>query len=155
MPSALTVKDRLYIDGGEIYSLTKGKSYGSTYVVDLKKSWTTSTLSGTGYTRDKSFAAARRPQLFYDESHDIVYSQAGQVYGPIFSYAEPEVWGFKPDDKADGTVTWSEVYSASRRPHTRTSRASRTPSGPVPTRSITVWAVQSASWTKARAESFR
>lgn len=117
MPPALTVKDRLYIDGGEVYSLTKDGFYGSTYVVDLTKSWTTSTLSGTGYTRDRNFAAARRPQLFYDESHDMVYSQAGQVYGSLarptelFSYAPPQVWGFKPDAVADGTVTWSEVYS--------------------------------------------
>lgn len=122
MPPALTVKDRLYIDGGEVYSLTKGGLYGATYVIDLTKSWTTSTLTGTGYTRDRSFAAARRPQLFYDESHDIVYSQAGQVYGSLmrptelFSYAAPQVWGFKPDDKADGTVTWSEVYSESLTP---------------------------------------
>ncbi|KFY47383.1 hypothetical protein V494_00008 [Pseudogymnoascus sp. VKM F-4513 (FW-928)] len=115
--SALTVKDRLYIDGGEVYSLTKGGDYLSTIVIDLKNSWTTSTLSGTGYARDRSFASARRPQLFYDESHDMVYSQAGQVYGilekpaGLFSYAAPQVWGFKPDDKPDGTVTWSEQYS--------------------------------------------
>lgn len=111
------MKDRLYIDGGEVYSLTKGGSYGSTYLIDLTKSWTTSTIEGTGYTRDSSFATARRPQLFYDESHDMVYSQGGQVYGSLlrptelFSYAAPQVWGFKPDDKADGTVTWSEEYS--------------------------------------------
>ncbi|OBT84970.1 hypothetical protein VE02_06663 [Pseudogymnoascus sp. 03VT05] len=115
--SALTVKDRLYIDGGEVYSLTKGGFYGSTYVIDLTKSWTTSTLTGTGYTRNSSFAAARRPQIFYDESHDMVYSEDGQVYGSLlrptelFSYAAPQVWGFKPDDKTDGTVTWTEQYS--------------------------------------------
>ncbi|OBT58193.1 hypothetical protein VE04_02010 [Pseudogymnoascus sp. 24MN13] len=120
--SALTIKDRLYIDGGEVYSLTKGGFYGSTYVIDLTKSWTTSTLTGTGYTRDSSFAAARRPQLFYDESHDMVYSQAGQVYGSLlrptelFSYAPPQVWGFKPDDKTDGTVTWAEQYSKALTP---------------------------------------
>lgn len=119
MHPALTVKDRLYIDGGEVYSLTKGGFYGSTYVIDLTKSWTTSTLTGTGYTRDSSFAAARRPQLFYDESHDMVYSEAGQVYGSLlrptqlFSYAAPQVWGFKPDGKTDGTVSWTEQYSKS------------------------------------------
>ncbi|OBT63644.1 hypothetical protein VE03_07295 [Pseudogymnoascus sp. 23342-1-I1] len=117
--SSLAVKDRLYIDGGELYSLTKGGDYGSTYVIDLTKSWTTSTLTGTGYTRDNSFAPARRPQLYYDESHDMVYSQAGQAYGSLlkpaglFSYAPPTIWGFKPDDKADGTVTWSEQYITS------------------------------------------
>lgn len=111
MPPALTVKDRLYIDGGEIYSRTRPRAYGDTYVVDLTKSWSTSTVSGTGYTRDENFAPARRPHLFYDESHDMVYSQAGQMYGTllrpreIFTYAAPEVWGFKPDD---GTVTWSK-----------------------------------------------
>jgi hypothetical protein len=119
MHPALTVKDRLYIDGGEVYSKTKGGFYGSTYVIDLTKSWTTSTLTGTGYTRDSSFAAARRPQLFYDESHDMVYSEAGQVYGSLlrptqlFSYAAPQVWGFKPDGKTDGTVSWTEQYSKS------------------------------------------
>ncbi|KFX94138.1 hypothetical protein O988_06458, partial [Pseudogymnoascus sp. VKM F-3808] len=122
--SSLTVKDRLYIDGGEVYSLSKGGFYGQTYLIDLTKSWTTSTLTGTGYTRDSSMAAARRPQLFYDESHDTVYSQAGSVYGSLmrptelFSYAPPQVWGFKPDDKPDGTVTWTEEYSKALSPAT-------------------------------------
>ncbi|KFZ00192.1 hypothetical protein V498_00247 [Pseudogymnoascus sp. VKM F-4517 (FW-2822)] len=117
--SALTVKDRLYIDGGEVYSRTQGGAHGDTYVVDLTKSWSTSTISGTGYARDEGFAPARRAQLFYDESHDMVYSQAGQIYGTLlrprgtFTYAAPEVWGFKPDD---GTVTWSKQYNESISP---------------------------------------
>ncbi|KFY26049.1 hypothetical protein V493_04293 [Pseudogymnoascus sp. VKM F-4281 (FW-2241)] len=116
--SALTVKDRLYIDGGEIYSRTSGVSHGSTYAIDLTKSWTTSTVEGTGYPRDKSWAPVRRAHLYYDESHDMVYSQAGQLYGSLLTpvkphtYTPPEVWGFKPD----GTVTWSIQYSRSLTP---------------------------------------
>lgn len=85
--------------------------------MDLSESWTTSDVQGTTYRRNIDFAGARRPQLYYDPIHDIVYNQGGQLYGilltppELFSYTPPQIWGFTPDAVADGTVTWSEKYS--------------------------------------------
>lgn len=64
--------------------------------------------------RDETFKVSRRPELFYDPSHNMVYSQGGQSYGAkneTFAWGDdlPEVWGFTPS--TDGSVDWKMQYS--------------------------------------------
>ncbi|OBT67305.1 hypothetical protein VE03_02745 [Pseudogymnoascus sp. 23342-1-I1] len=112
--STIVVDNWLYIDGGEIFNGTgdvDGISVPNTqtFSIDLSKSWDTSSLTGSAFTRNDSYGPVRRPQLYYDESQHTVYSSSGLFYDTTQDTADPVVWGFTPE--ASGSVEWTEKFS--------------------------------------------
>ncbi|KFX99331.1 hypothetical protein O988_03920 [Pseudogymnoascus sp. VKM F-3808] len=109
--STIVVDNWLYIDGGDIF--TNGDLVAApntqTFSIDLSKSWHTSSVTASASTRNSSFVPAKRPHLYYDESHHTVYSSSGLFSDPNVNTAEPVVLGFTPE--ADGSVKWTEKFS--------------------------------------------
>ncbi|KFY67141.1 hypothetical protein V496_01715 [Pseudogymnoascus sp. VKM F-4515 (FW-2607)] len=122
-PSSIVVGNWLYIQGGEIHYNDNGVMtflpISQTFAIDLAKSWTTSTVDAVVSDHAEAFKPSRRPEIFYDAIHNVVYSYGGTYYSPNFNedhtiYAanvEPEIWGFTPPES--GSVNWSLQFAKS------------------------------------------
>ncbi|KFY08954.1 hypothetical protein V492_05765 [Pseudogymnoascus sp. VKM F-4246] len=127
-PSSIVVGDWLYVHGGEIHTndtkkTTDGQSLmpvPQTYAIDLTKSWTTSDVTAKEFKQIEAFRPSRRPEIFYDKSHHMVYCYGGEYFGPTYGVdnfdkfdanVKPEVWGFTPVESGD--VAWSQQFAGS------------------------------------------
>ncbi|OBT61174.1 hypothetical protein VE03_09452 [Pseudogymnoascus sp. 23342-1-I1] len=122
-PSSIVVGNWLYLTGGEIHYNDNGVMtflpISQTFAIDLTKSWSTSTVDAIVSNHSEAFKPSRRPEIFYDAIHNVVYSYGGTYYSPNFTedhtiYAanvEPEVWGFTPPES--GSVNWSLQFAKS------------------------------------------
>ncbi|KFY44477.1 hypothetical protein V495_03428 [Pseudogymnoascus sp. VKM F-4514 (FW-929)] len=122
-PSSIVVDNWLYLHGGEIHHNNKSvmtlTPNTQTFAIDLTKSWSTSKVDARISKHAEAFKPSRRPEMFYDEAHKMVYIYGGQYYGISYddnyvkyeANVEPEVWGFTPSDNGD--ANWSLQFAKS------------------------------------------
>ena len=89
-----------------------------TMAIDLTSSWNTSSVTAvvTNKSTDvlNSSLIGKRPDMWYDQTVDLVYSTGGQSYdlsdGSINNpNVVPTLWGFKP--QSNGSVEWKSQSS--------------------------------------------
>jgi hypothetical protein len=82
-----------------------------TMAIDLTSSWNPSsvTVIATNKSTDSSSLFARRPDMWYDPTVDLVYSLGGWFYNLNGQWVNtditPTLWGFKP--QSNGSVDWN------------------------------------------------
>ena len=86
--------------------------------IDLTSSWNTDSVTAVVTNKStnvllNSSLIGKRPDMWYDQTVDLVYSTGGQSYnlnGSIFNTnVEPTLWGFKP--QSNGNVEWKSQSS--------------------------------------------
>ncbi|KFZ24499.1 hypothetical protein V502_01034 [Pseudogymnoascus sp. VKM F-4520 (FW-2644)] len=124
-PSSIVVGNWLYLHGGEIHYNDNGVMTflpnSQTFAIDLTKSWSTSTVDAKVSGHVETFKPSRRPELFYDGIHNVVYSYGGAHYSANFTEdhtiyeanVKPEVWGFTPPES--GYVNWSLQFANNKK----------------------------------------
>ncbi|OBT98643.1 hypothetical protein VE01_03598 [Pseudogymnoascus verrucosus] len=122
-PSSIVVGNWLYLHGGEIHHNDDGvMTYlpnSQTFAIDLSKSWSTSTVDAIISNHAEEFKPSRRPEIYHDTIHNVVYSYGGAYYSANFkddhvtyeANVTPEVWGFTPPE--NGNVNWSRQFAKS------------------------------------------
>ncbi|OBT90273.1 hypothetical protein VE02_01270 [Pseudogymnoascus sp. 03VT05] len=124
-PSSIVAGDWLYLHGGEIHSNNGSVPVlglnTQTFAIDLTKTWSTSSVDAKTSNQSADFRPSRRPEMFYDSIHEMVYCYGGEYYSPTFgsdgdsilydANVKPEVWGFTPP--ANGYVMWSLQFAKS------------------------------------------
>ena len=89
-----------------------------TMAIDLTSSWNTDSVTAvvTNKSTDvlNSSLIGKRPDMWYDQTVDLVYSTGGQSYdlndGSAFNpNVVPTLWGFKP--QSNGSVKWESQSS--------------------------------------------
>jgi hypothetical protein len=85
--------------------------------IDLTSSWNTSSVTVVASNKSTDILdgslLGRRPDMWYDQTVDMVYSIGGQTYNldaaPFNPNVVPTLWGFKP--QSSGSVEWESQSS--------------------------------------------
>ncbi|OBT40559.1 hypothetical protein VE00_08585 [Pseudogymnoascus sp. WSF 3629] len=112
-PSSIVVGNWLYLHGGEIHYNDNGvmtfRPNSQTFAIDLSKSWSTSTVEAIASNHAEEFKPSRRPEIYHDTIHNVVYSYGGAYFSANFkddhvvyeANVTPEVWGFTPPESGN------------------------------------------------------